>query len=211
MSTKTVVATVAAVAALAAAVIIPLAAAGGTYKPLDPTTAKHYANTGVGTVAGTTGHGVPVSPEEVASEDGVTLATVEGLTPGTAGARSSMFLSASSTICWKAMDNSTLATWWGIIPYQQNVWEHRHWCANQPGGRLTYVSSSPHLGSHWLCDTSDPYDEPYSGGIGYGWVTRETGGNFSCPTIIPWISIHKSRWQRWMSNSWGNTKWVGHS
>jgi hypothetical protein len=102
-----------------------------------------------------------------------------------------------------------MATWWGLRPYEQNIAEHRHWCAHL-GGNITYVSTHNHSQSHWLCDTNNLSNELYSGGVGKTWVTRTTGANFSCP-LIGIIPFNVSRWQRWVTNSWGTVSLISRS
>lgn len=181
-----------------------------TYMPLPPAQADADINTGIGTGDASTaypdsGAAPEVDPATVAAEDGVTLATVEGVAcvPGP-GHNCPAALTTSTTagvLCWKFDNPGRLATYWGTIPYMANVYETRRWCAHK-GGSITYVSSRVHAYSKYLCDAQNPEDQWVAGGVGYRETTRETGANFSCP-ILGFIPLNIRRWQKWATNSYG--------
>jgi hypothetical protein len=191
------------------------------YTPLDQATATHDADTGVGTGDGSSAtfsddfYAPTVDPATVAAEDGVPLSVVYGTCTPTIGTfcPSSTTMSSDSTsstdssgvTCWSIYDNR-MATHWGIIPYQQVIAEHRHWCAHV-GFTLTYVSSNVHAWSNYLCSAGNLYDEHYSGGKGYAQVTRTTGATFNCP-ILGFFPFYRTHWQRWKTTDTGEVKLV---
>ena len=199
------------------AIALPFAASATTYQPLDQATAEADLNGGYGTGADQTAPSsdsftaAEVAPAMIASEDGVSLSTVYGTcVVGPGQFCPSVTTSTTSDVhCWAVDDDSRMASWWGIRPYQQNVAEHRHWCAHLGNG-ITYVSSHNHSQSHWLCDINNTSDEFYSRGKGKTWVTRTTGANFNCP-IIGFIPFNVDRWQRWVTNSWGTVSLIARS
>jgi hypothetical protein len=111
--------------------------------------------------------------------------------------------SVATVYCWSFTDAWTQ---WGIWPYQQRVTEYRYWCGYY-GGAQTYRSSSVHPGST-LCSHDSGWQSRISGGDGYTYTVVRTGASFSCPTDIPWITIHTDRWQDWRANTQGYYWWV---
>ena len=200
------------------AIAVPFAVSAATYQPLDQATAMADINGGSGTGADQTAPSADtftapeVTPSTIAAQDGVSLSTIYGICivgPGqNCPTRPGVFAN-SDVHCWSVADDSTMATWWGIQPYQQNIAEHRHWCGHL-GGTITYVSSKNHSQSHWLCSVNNTSDEWYSGGTGKTWITRTTGASFNCP-IIGFIPFNIDRWQRWATNSWGTVSLIGRS
>jgi len=198
-------------AAMAAALGSPAPSRSGTtYTPLPEAQAYSDIHTGSGTGDGSTtypdsGTAPEVEPATIAAEDGVSLATVEGISciPGP-GVNCPSALSASTTSnvhCWRFDNPGRLATHWGTIPYMVNIYETRRWCAHK-GGNLTYVSSHVHAYSKYLCVAQNPEDQRVAGGVGYRETTRETAANFSCP-ILGFIPLVIRRWQKWATNSYG--------
>ena len=99
--------------------------------------------------------------------------------------------------CWSA----TIRGYWGTWPYEQKVYDHTYWCGYY-GGSLTYRTTNVTHGST-LCDGSGDYSFRLAGGIPYSWVEVEAGAYFSCPTTIPWITIHRHDWLHDYYNTWG--------
>jgi len=206
-------------AAPLAALLAAIAAAFGAaaparsdtpYTPLPQAQANADINTGIGTGDGSiaypdSGTAPEVDPATIAAEDGVLLATVEGVACIPGPGHNCPFASTTSTTsdvhCWKFDNRGRLATYWGTIPYMVNVYETRRWCAHR-GGNITYVSSHVHPYSKYLCDAQNPEDQWVAGGVGYKETTRETGANFSCP-ILGFIPLNIRRWQKWATNSYG--------
>ena len=181
-----------------------------TYTPLPQAQADADIHTGIGTGDGSTtypdsGTAPEVDPATIAAEDGVSLATVEGVPCVPSPGHNCPLAPAASTTadvhCWKFDNPGRLATHWGTIPYMVNVYETRRWCAHE-GGNITYVSSHVHAYSKYLCIAQLPEDQWEAGGAGYRETTRETGANLSCP-ILGFIPLNIRRWQRWATNSYG--------
>lgn len=98
---------------------------------------------------------------------------------------------------------------WGTWPYQQRVTDHTYWCAVY-GRYITYRTQYVRLGTT-LCDHSGAYGFRISGGVNHSWVETQAGGHFSCPTTIPWFTIHTDRWFRVARNAWGNWAYTSNS
>lgn len=99
----------------------------------------------------------------------------------------------------------TITGTWGTWPYQQSVHDYTYWCATAV---ITYRTTHVQLETT-LCSGSGAYAFRYAGGLGYPDVIVQAGGDFSCPTAIPWITLHTARWQRdqyhWDGQSWMNS------
>ena len=173
-----------------------------------------------------------VAPATVAAEEGVPLSDLYGTcvqtpthfcpssvirgTASPAGDTNTAATANGSFHCWQIQDNSTMATWWGIPPYETNIAEHRRWCGNYAVG-ITYVATHVHANS-WLSNctwsASDLYNQRYSGGTGYHHITRTTGGVFHCP-YITFAGIlggfNVDRWQRWATSDIGRVWRVARS
>jgi hypothetical protein len=110
---------------------------------------------------------------------------------------------AASTPC------SANAQWyeWGTWPYQQRITDTTYWCAVY-GDHITYTSSTTN-GSGTLCGTSWTSAQTISGGIGYSWFVNRASAGFTCPTAIPWVSLHPSHYEDTSRNAWGSTALVG--
>jgi hypothetical protein len=113
--------------------------------------------------------------------------------------------SGPQAICWFTDQNGTQ---WGHWPYEQKVTEWRTWCADFPGGKQTYRSSTVHPAAT-LCSWSNTWQSRVGGGNGYSWTNVRTGADFACPTSVPWITLHPSDWQSWVCNTWGRCEWHG--
>jgi hypothetical protein len=97
------------------------------------------------------------------------------------------------------------AAWWqwGTWPYEQRITDTTYWCAVYCD-RITYRSSSV-TGGGTLCSTNWTGSALISGGIGYSWFVMRSSAGFSCPTVIPWITLHPSHSLDVSRNAWGNS------
>ena len=109
--------------------------------------------------------------------------------PGDSGAPAggaSLAATGSRTICWAD------AAWhqWGTWPYEQRITDTTYWCAVL-GVRITYRTSSVTVGGT-LCGYSWRTNQLIGGGVGFPFFTMRSSAGFSCPTVIPWITLHPS-------------------
>ncbi len=84
-------------------------------------------------------------------------------------------------------------TWEGWSPWSRKVTQHTYLCGQWAGAitaRTTWTTADAALCSH------DAYNYKVGGGISYSWVYVESGGYFSCPTAIPWVTLHVRDWFR---------------
>jgi hypothetical protein len=135
-----------------------------------------------------------VSPQEALAAAGLPGALVVGVAPAEATA---------ATAC------SANAAWhqWGTWPYEQRITDTTYWCAVY-GGQITYRSSSVSA-TGTLCGSNWTTSQLISGGIGYSWFVIRSSAGFSCPTVIPWVTLHPSHYEDIARNSWGSTSEVG--
>jgi hypothetical protein len=189
---------------LAALVAVPAASAGngngngsGKARPLDPAVAQALAST-----PGSSGtSAVPVSKQEALAameQPGADVA----LAPGYATPQLAV---AASTGC------TAYQSWrsWGTWPYDQQVYDHTYYCV-VTGSHITSRSTSVSTGGT-LCGTESRSNWIVSGGIGYSWMVVHAEARFSCPTVIPWVTIHPTDWLETSYNAWGNAAQVNHS
>jgi hypothetical protein len=186
---------------LAGLLLAPAASAGnghGNGKPLDPAEAQALASA-PGASLGTT-----VTP--VSKQDALAASQLPGATTVVApGFASTTAAVAASTGC-----ASYRSGWsWGIWPYDQLVYDHTYYCA-VTGQYLTYRSTVVTAGGT-LCGVESRDDWITSGGIGYFWMVVHAQARFSCPTAIPYVSLHPTDWLETAYNAWGNASQVGHS
>jgi hypothetical protein len=121
----------------------------------------------------------PATPAEVARAFARPGADSEGTPPGRTLARRA---AADAISCWFAEPSYTWESW---SPWKRTVTQHTYWCGYWAGAitaRTTWTTADS-----WLC-SHDSYNFKLGGGIGYSWVYVESGGNFSCPTSIPWVT-----------------------
>lgn len=187
---------------LAALVAVPAAAAGngngnGKLQPLDPAVAQTLVST-----PGSSGTSVvPVSKQEALAameQPGANVALAPGYaTPALAVA--------ASTGC------TSYQSWhgWGTWPYDQKVYDHTYYCV-VTGDHITSRSTTVTTGGT-LCGTESRNNWIVSGGIGYFWMVVHAEARFSCPTAIPYISLHPTDWLETSYNAWGNAAQVNHS
>ena len=202
--------------------LVPTAAAGGGGpKPAAPDQAQALVASPASVLSGSSSRSV--SPQEAlaaASLPGAVVSVAPGLSLGQAvGVAPALSTSTSTagvlrpigvttaafTACWAN------AFWheWGTWPYQQRITDTTYWCAVY-GDRITYTSSTAN-GSGTLCATSWTSNQIISGGIGYSWFVNRSSAGFTCPTAIPWVSLHPSHYEDIARNAWGSTSDAGSS
>ena len=135
-----------------------------------------------------------VSPQEALAAATLPGALVVGVAPAA---------TAAATAC------SANAAWhqWGTWPYEQRITDTTYWCAVY-GGQITYRSSSV-TATGTLCGSNWTASQLISGGIGYSWFVMRSSAGFSCPTVIPWVTLHPSHYEDIARNAWGSTSEVG--
>jgi hypothetical protein len=138
---------------------------------------------------------------ETSIEAGVPAAAAVGLTQlNEAG-----IASTSKPVCWAN------AAWhqWGTWPYQQRIIDTTYWCAIY-NSHITYRTSTT-TGSGTLCSVSWRAHALIAGGVGPGfrYFTNRASAGFSCPTIIPWVTIHTTHHEDTKRNDIGGTTFVG--
>ena len=205
-------------AALSAIALVPTAGAGGP-RPADPAQAQALIGAPALVASGSVTR--TVSAQEAlsaASLPGAVVAVAPGLSAAQAVGLSpavSVSIGTSASIV-RPIGTTTAATgcsanlmWyeWGTWPYQQRISDTTYWCAVY-GDHITYTSSTTN-GSGTLCGTSWTSSQTISGGIGYSWFVNRASAGFSCPTAIPWVSLHPSHYEDTSRNAWGSTSLVG--
>ncbi len=194
-------------AALAAVVLVPSAGAGEP-KPVPQAQAQALIDAAAPAQSGSLTRAV--SPQEAvaaASLPGATVSVAPGLSVlqavGLAPAVSTFAVTPAFTAC------SANAAWheWGTWPYQQRITDTTYWCAVY-GDHITYTSSTA-TGTGTLCGTDWTSSQLISGGIGYSWFVVRSRAGFSCPTVIPWVTLHPSHYMDVSRNAWGSTAEVG--
>ena len=143
-----------------------------------------------------------VSAEEAlaaASRPDATVSVVPGLS-----LREAVGLG-STTVVAAASGCAANAAWWqwGTWPYEQRITDTTYWCAVY-GDHITYRSSSVTAGGT-LCSTNWTGSALISGGIGYSWFVMRSSAGYSCPTVIPWLTLHPSHYLDVSRNAWGNS------
>lgn len=206
---------------LAGVALVPAAGAAGSPQPTTPAQAQALISAPALVASGSVTRSV--SPQEAlsaASLPGAIVSVAPGLSPAQAVGLSpavSVSTSTSSSIV-RPIGTTTASTacnanaaWyeWGTWPYQQRITDTTYWCAVY-GDHITYTSSTTN-GSGTLCGTSWTSNQIISGGIGFSWFVNRSSAGFSCPTAIPWVSLHPSHYQDVSRNAWGSTALVGAS
>ena len=203
-------------AALLAMLLIALAVSAGSASravaagptPLSPDQAQALA-TAPGTSGSTTSvvsgqtalNASAVAGSMTSVETGVSAQAAVGIAPLVEG----NILTASRPVCWA---NSAWHQW-GTWPYQQRVTNTAYWCAVY-GSHITYRSASTTT-SGTLCETNWRQTQLIGGGVGKGFTyfTLRSSAGFSCPTVIPWITIHTSHHVDVKRTDRGGTSFVG--
>lgn len=165
---------------------------GGTVSLLSPDDASALAN-----VAGSEGVSAPAAVDGLAAlaastlpgaatylEAGLSLDEAVGTAPLTALVAGRAF---ARTMCW------AVAAWhqWGTWPYQQRLIDTTYWCAKY-GSRITFRTTSVTAGGT-LCGLGWRSAQLIAGGTGFPSFVMRSSGGFSCPTAIPWFTLHPSR------------------
>jgi hypothetical protein len=185
---------------LAALVAVPAATAGnghGKARPLDPDVAEALIS-----APGSSGTSVvPVSKQEA-------LAAMEQ--PGAQTSLAPEYATPELAVA-AATGCAAYQSWrsWGTWPYDQQVYDHTYYCVIV-GSRITSRSTSVSTGGT-LCGTESRSNWIVSGGIGYSWMVVHAEARFSCPTVIPWVTIHPTDWLETSYNAWGNAAQGNHS
>jgi hypothetical protein len=145
-----------------------------------------------------------VSAEEAlaaASRPDATVSVVPGLS-----LREAVGLAPTAAVAAEAASGCAAnAAWWqwGTWPYEQRITDTTYWCAVY-GDHITYRSSSVTAGGT-LCSTNWTGSALISGGIGYSWFVMRSSAGYSCPTVIPWLTLHPSHYLDVSRNAWGNS------
>jgi hypothetical protein len=137
---------------------------------------------------------------------GLSLSQAVGLSPSvslSAGASAVVGPAAADTPSCAA---SSMTTPWGLWPYDLHITDTTYWCV-VVGDHITYRSSSVDA---WgtFCGTGWTTSQLISGGIGFSWFVMRSSAGFSCPTTIPWITLHPSHYEDVSRNDWGSTSIV---
>jgi hypothetical protein len=208
---------------LAGVALVPGAAAAGGPQPAAPTQAQALISAPAPIANGSTTR--RVSAQEALSaaslpgatvtvSPGLSLAQAVGLSPSVSTSPSGESTSATpivgpigTTIAATACSANSQWAEWGIWPYQQRITDTTYWCAVY-GARITYTSSST-AGTGTLCSTGWTSNQIISGGVGYSWFVNRASAGFSCPTAVPWVSLHPSHYEDTSRNAWGSTQLIG--
>lgn len=207
------------VAGLAAVVLVPAAAAGGP-QPASPSQAQALigapsplaSGSSTRTVSAQEALSAAALPGAVVSlAPGLSLSQAVGLAPAltmstsssTAGVLRPIGVTAAATGC------AANSLWheWGLWPYQVRITDTTYWCAVY-GDHITYTASTSN-GTGTICATSWTSSQIIGGGIGYSWFVNRSSAGFSCPTAVPWISLHPSHYEDVARNAWGSTSDAG--
>ena len=197
---------------LVAGALVPTAWAGGP-QPLAPAQAQTLASaTPIVQTGSVTRQATPQEALAAASLPGAVVSVSPGLAPSEAvGLASLPSPSAVRPITTAAAANSCWANafWrqWGTWPYEQKITDTTYWCAVY-GDHVTYMSTSV-TGTGTFCGTSWTASQLIGGGIGYSWFVMRSSAGFSCPTVIPWVTLHPSHYTDVSRNDWGSTSEVG--
>ena len=105
---------------------------------------------------------------------------------------------AASLYCY----TGTVGQGWGVWPYEIDVYDHTAWCAWY-GGSITMRSTTVTTNTA-LCSQNGTYSYLNAGGVGSVFVAWRSGGYFSCPTTIPWITFHYNKWMDLEANDYGS-------
>jgi hypothetical protein len=174
---------------------------GNATSPLPAAQATALMNASTGSTAEAVR---PASVGEVLAASVQPGSETQGAAPAVAmAATTGALTAATATYCWE-VDSG----WeWGTIPYEQDLDDITYWCAAY-GSHITYVDTVVNASSRWLCDSSDGPNIIIGGGVGYSYVVERVYGNWSCPTVIPWVTLHSNHYLDTSFNDWGNSSQV---
>jgi hypothetical protein len=120
----------------------------------------------------------PSTDSTTTSTDSTTTSTDTALAP------LGMRLFSLRPMCW-----ADQGWWgWGTWPYEQKITDTTYWCAVY-GSRITLRTSSVTAGGT-LCAVNWRSSQLIGGGVGFPTFTMRSSAGFSCPTVIPWITLH---------------------
>jgi hypothetical protein len=188
---------------------LPALATGGTATPVPPDRATTLAEAPMGARRSSTSvldgrtvlNAASQPGAETSIESGVSAQAAVGVAPLYEGNA----ISATRPVCWQNSARST----WGTWPYDQRITDATYWCAIY-GSHITYRTSSTSVGGT-LCGVGWRSNQLIVGGVGHtftSFTTRASAGS-SCPTTIPWITIHTTHHDDVKRNDRGVTSFVG--
>jgi hypothetical protein len=179
------------VLAVLAALAAPAASAAKPAKPLDPQQAQALAST--------PGVALPATVRSISKDEALAAMTQPGATTVLADGFSTAAAAVAAATGCTAWDSP----WrWGTWPYEQTVTDHTYYCA-VAGDHITSRSTTVTAGGT-LCGVESRDNWIVSGGIGYFWMVVHVQARFSCPTVIPWVTLHPTDWGETAYNAWGN-------
>ena len=145
----------------------------------------------------------------VSTAPGLTLPQAVGLAPALSASSVASTTGAFAVAAAAAPACSANTAWrsWGTWPYEQKLSDTTYWCAVY-GSHITYYSSTVN-GTGTICGTGWTSSQLIGGGIGYSWFVLRSSAGWSCPTTIPWLSLHPSHYIDISRNAWGSTAEVG--
>jgi hypothetical protein len=136
---------------------------------------------------------IPGSLTEIAP--GLTLRQAVGLDPARRLAHRAV-----STACWNYGDGMS----WDFWPWDRHLNDSTYICGS--GGVITYRSS--HFSqSQTSCNPQGTYSYKLNGGAGETYVAWREGGNWSCASPLPWVSVYPNDWMDIYANGSGGY-WV---
>jgi len=204
--------------AVVSTVTLTSTASAGGPRPLPQAQAQALIAAPAAVASGSTTR--PVGAREAlaaASLPGATVSVAPGLSPAQAVGLvpaappsigpASVVGTAAATL--SSVGCSANSAWheWGTWPYQQRITDTTYWCA-VVGDHITFTSSSVSA-TGTLCGSAWTGSQLISGGIGYSWFVMRSGAGWSCPTVIPWVTLHPSHHLDVSRNAWGSTAEVG--
>jgi len=178
--------------------------------PLPPDQATALANADAAVTSGSSTQSVDGSAvldastlpgAQISIESDISPQAAVGLAPLSEG----NVLSATRPICWA----NYMWHQWGTWPYQQRITDTTYWCAVY-NNHITYRTSTT-TASGTLCGVDWRSGGLIDGGIGRGFTyfTNRASAGFSCQTVIPWITIHKTHHEDVKRTDRGVTTVVG--
>jgi hypothetical protein len=206
-------------AALSGIALVPAAGAGGP-QPAAPAQAQALIGAPALVASGSVTRAVSAQEAmaaaslpgaSISAAAGLSLTQAVGLSPVVSTSTSAASIGRPLGVTTAAIGCSANDQWyeWGTWPYQQRIDDTTYWCAVY-ADHITFTSSTT-SGSGTICSVGSTGSQTVSGGIGYSWFVNRASAQFTCPTAIPWVALHPSRWEDTSRNAWGNTALVGNS
>jgi hypothetical protein len=139
---------------------------------------------------------------------GMSLLQAVGLAPAVSlsAAPASVLGPVGATASSVGCSSNAVTASWGTWPYEQHLTDTTYWCAVY-GDHITYTSSTT-TATGTLCGTAWTTTQMISGGINYSWFVTRASAGWSCPTAIPFFSLHPSHHEDVSRNAWGSTSVV---